>query len=44
MIGFTSLETNIPNYKVNEEASNSTKPVSKDGFFMDTMQWYHLQK
>ena len=29
---FTGLEGNIPNYKVNEEASNSTKPVSKGWF------------
>ncbi|MDC9721281.1 MAG: M14 family metallopeptidase [Urechidicola sp.] len=26
---FTALEENIPNYKVNEASSNSTKPVSK---------------
>jgi len=29
---FTSLEKNIPNYEVNEQASNSTKPVSKGWF------------
>ena len=29
---FATLETNIPNYKVNEVASNSTKPVSKGWF------------
>ena len=29
---FTALETNIPNYKVNEKAANSTKPVSKGWF------------
>ncbi|SEA62259.1 Zinc carboxypeptidase [Flavobacterium gillisiae] len=29
---FAALEKNIPNYKVNEEAGNSTKPVSKGWF------------
>lgn len=29
---FTALENNIPNYKVNEKAGNSTKPVSKGWF------------
>ena len=29
---FNGLEANIPNYKVNEEAGNSTKPVSKGWF------------
>mgnify|MGYP003686304517 FL=1 len=29
---FTALEANIPNYKVNEKAANSTKPVSKGWF------------
>lgn len=29
---FKALEQNIPNYKVNEAASNSTKPVSKGWF------------
>lgn len=29
---FTALEANIPNYKVNEAAGNSTKPVSKGWF------------
>jgi hypothetical protein len=29
---FAALEDNIPNYKVNEEAGNSTKPVSKGWF------------
>ncbi|MEE9407763.1 MAG: M14 family metallopeptidase [Polaribacter sp.] len=29
---FTALEENIPNYKVNEKAGNSTKPVSKGWF------------
>lgn len=29
---FNSLEANIPNYKVNEKSSNSTKPVSKGWF------------
>jgi hypothetical protein len=29
---FASLERNIPNYKVNEEAGNSAKPVSKGWF------------
>ena len=29
---FTALEANIPNYKVNEKAGNSTKPVSKGWF------------
>lgn len=29
---FASLETNIPNYKVHEEAGNSKKPVSKGWF------------
>jgi cytosolic carboxypeptidase protein 6 len=29
---FASLERNIPNYKVNEVASNSTRPVSKGWF------------
>lgn len=29
---FTALEKNIPNYKVNEAAGNSTKPVSKGWF------------
>ena len=29
---FTALEENIPNYKVNEAAGNSTKPVSKGWF------------
>ena len=29
---FSSLESNIPNYKVNEAASNSTRPVSKGWF------------
>ena len=29
---FEALETNIPNYKVNEAAGNSTKPVSKGWF------------
>ena len=29
---FAALENNIPNYKVNEKAGNSTKPVSKGWF------------
>jgi hypothetical protein len=29
---FVALEENIPNYKVNEKSSNSTKPVSKGWF------------
>ena len=29
---FAALEANIPNYKVNEKAGNSTKPVSKGWF------------
>jgi hypothetical protein len=29
---FAGLEVNIPNYKVNEESGNSTKPVSKGWF------------
>ncbi|WP_035479136.1 M14 family metallopeptidase [Gelidibacter mesophilus] len=29
---FTALERNIPDYKVNEKSSNSTKPVSKGWF------------
>jgi len=29
---FKALEANIPNYKVNEKAANSTKPVSKGWF------------
>ncbi|MCP4975549.1 MAG: hypothetical protein GY931_05260 [Maribacter sp.] len=29
---FSALEQNIPNYKVNEAAANSTKPVSKGWF------------
>jgi hypothetical protein len=29
---FAALEANIPNYKVNEKAANSTKPVSKGWF------------
>ena len=29
---FSALEQNIPNYKVNEKSSNSTKPVSKGWF------------
>ncbi|WP_299104542.1 M14 family metallopeptidase [uncultured Tenacibaculum sp.] len=29
---FAALEKNIPNYKVNEKAGNSTKPVSKGWF------------
>ena len=29
---FTALESNIPDYKVNEAAGNSTKPVSKGWF------------
>jgi len=29
---FRALEMNIPNYKVNEKAANSTKPVSKGWF------------
>lgn len=29
---FMAIEANIPNYKVNEAASNSTKPVSKGWF------------
>ncbi|MEE9362212.1 MAG: M14 family metallopeptidase [Cellulophaga sp.] len=29
---FAALETNIPNYKVNEKSENSTKPVSKGWF------------
>jgi hypothetical protein len=29
---FAALEANIPNYKVNEAAGNSTKPVSKGWF------------
>jgi len=29
---FTSLENNIPNYKVNEQPGNSNKPVSKGWF------------
>ncbi|MGB1283581.1 MAG: M14 family metallopeptidase [Polaribacter sp.] len=29
---FAALETNIPNYKVNEAIANSTKPVSKGWF------------
>ncbi len=29
---FTALGANIPNYKVNEKAANSTKPVSKGWF------------
>lgn len=29
---FSTLEANIPNYKVNEKAGNSTKPVSKGWF------------
>ncbi|QTD37881.1 hypothetical protein JL193_00805 [Polaribacter batillariae] len=29
---FTALENNMPNYKVNEAAGNSTKPVSKGWF------------
>lgn len=31
---FSSLEENIPNYKVNEQAGNSKKPVSK-GWFLN---------
>jgi hypothetical protein len=31
---FAGLEKNIPNYKVNEESGNSTKPVSK-GWFLN---------
>ena len=29
---FDGIESNIPNYKVNEAAGNSTKPVSKGWF------------
>ncbi|MGK0378530.1 MAG: murein tripeptide amidase MpaA [Patiriisocius sp.] len=39
---FVALEANIPDYKVNEAASNSTKPVSKGWFLYRQNSGYHL--